>query len=1295
VTDQGGFTSNVNLAVSGLPNGVTASFTPNPTTGTSALTLSTSSSVATGTYNVTITGTSGSLTATTNVALTIMALGFAPPSANYGSVNIGTSSPVQTLTYSFGSAVTLGSTAVLTQGATGLDFTDAGSDTCTANTEYAAGQSCTVNVILTPTFAGTRYGAVELNDNNGNVVATAYLQGTGVGPQLNFLPGVQTTLGSGYNLPTGVTVDSSGDVFVADFDNFQVKEILAVNGSIPSSPTIKTIGSGFDTPSGLAIDGIGNIYVADMGYSAVYEVLKAGGYATVETLGGGFLNPTSVAVDGSGNVYVADFNNNAVKEIPPGCAESTCVTTLGSGFTKPYGVVVDSSANVFVTDTGNLAVEEILAVGGYTTINTLASGFSFPEGLAIDTNGNLYVADAGNSTISKILVAGGNNTVNMMTGSFNQPSGVAVDQSGNVYVADTNNNQVAKLDFVDPPSLTFGSSTVGTTSTDSPQTVTVENVGNAVLSFPIPASGNNPSIAPNFFLTSGQASPCPLVNGSSSAAGTLAAGASCQLPISFTPTAAGALSGFLVLTDNNLNAAAPGYTSQSIALSGTATQATPSITWAGPAAITYGTALSATQLNASSTIAGTFTYSPAAGTVLTAGLQTLTVNFTPSDTADYTTATASVTITVNPATPTVTWTNPAAITYGTALSGTQLNATSTIAGTFSYSPASGTVLAAGSQALTTTFTPSDTVDYTPATATVLLTVNKATPTISWATPAAISYGTALSGTQLNATSTIAGTFTYSPAAGTVLGAGQQTLTATFTPTDTTDYTTATGSVSLTVSKRTPAVSWATPAAITYGTALSATQLNATSMVAGTFNYSPAAGTVLNAGTQTLTVSFTPTDMTDYATSTATVSLIVNKAALTISWPSPAAISYGTALSATQLDATSTAVGTFVYSPAAGTVLAVGNHTLAVTLTPTNAANYTPSTATASVTLTVNKATPTISWATPTAITYGTALSATQLNATSAMAGTFAYSPMSGTVLSAGQQTLTVTFTPTSTTDYTTATSSVTLTVNKVTPAITWPAPKAITYGTALSGTQLNATSTVAGTFAYSPAAGTVLSAGQHTLTATFTPTNTTDYATVTANVTLTVNPAPSFTLGGAPTSLTLAQGASGKTTITVSDKNGFTGSVTLAASGLPGGVTAAFGTNPTTGTSVLTLTASSTAPTGTATVTINGTSGSLTASTTIALAISCTPTAIVPYIYVNGVWTEESSVTVSSPSTVVDLGPQPTSGGSWSWSGPSGYTSTSRQISSIPLTVGTDSYLATYTNSGGCKSTETFTITVK
>jgi kumamolisin len=101
---------------------------------------------------------------------------------------------------------------------------------------------------------------------------------------------------------------------------------------------------------------------------------------------------------------------------------------------------------------------------------------------------------------------------------------------------------------------------------------------------------------------------------------------------------------------------------------------------------------------------------------------------------------------------------------------------------------------------------------------------------------------------------------------------------------------------------------------------------------------------------------------------------------------------------------------------------------------------------------------------------------------------------------------------------------------------------------------------------------------------------------------------PSFTLSDSPSSLTITQGSSGTSTITVTDVGGFSGSVTLAASGLPSGVTAAFGTNPTTGTSVLTLTASSTATTGSATVTITGTSGSLTATTTLALTVNSTAT---------------------------------------------------------------------------------------
>jgi hypothetical protein len=92
----------------------------------------------------------------------------------------------------------------------------------------------------------------------------------------------------------------------------------------------------------------------------------------------------------------------------------------------------------------------------------------------------------------------------------------------------------------------------------------------------------------------------------------------------------------------------------------------------------------------------------------------------------------------------------------------------------------------------------------------------------------------------------------------------------------------------------------------------------------------------------------------------------------------------------------------------------------------------------------------------------------------------------------------------------------------------------------------------------------------------------------------------------------------------------------------------------------------------------------------------CSPTSITPYISVNNgsSWSEENSATVGSTSTQVDLGPQPTSGGSWSWSGPNGYSSTSRQIDDIPLKSGANAYTATYTNSCGAKSTETFTITV-
>src|SRR5262249_33559319 len=160
-----------------------------------------------------------------------------------------------------------------------------------------------------------------------------------------------------------------------------------------------------------------------------------------------------------------------------------------------------------------------------------------------------------------------------------------------------------------------------------------------------------------------------------------------------------------------------------------------------------------------------------------------------------------------------------------------------------------------------TFTPTDAANYTTATKTVTINVLKATAVITWATPADITYGTALSATQLNATANTPGTFVYTPASGEVLNAGAaQTLSVTFTPTDAANSTTATKTVPINVLKATAVITWANPADITHGTALGATQLNATANTAGTFFYTPISGTILSAGAaQTLSVTFTPTD----------------------------------------------------------------------------------------------------------------------------------------------------------------------------------------------------------------------------------------------------------------------------------------------------------------------------------------------------------------------------------------------------------------------------------------------------
>jgi len=539
----------------------------------------------------------------------------------------------------------------------------------------------------------------------------------------------------------------------------------------------------------------------------------------------------------------------------------------------------------------------------------------------------------------------------------------------------------------------------------------------------------------------------------------------------------------------------------------TITKATPIIAWTNPASITYGTPLSATQLNATSLFAGTFVYTPAAGTVLNAGAgQVLSVNFTPSDLVNYNSVSGTTAIiTVTKANPVIAWTNPGSIIYGTPLSGTQLNATASVSGIFAYTPGSGTILNAGAnQALSVNFTPTDVANFNSINGTTaLLTVNKAIPTIAWSNPSAINYGTALSATQLNATASVPGSFVYAPGLGTVLNAGaNQSLSVNFTPTDAVNFSSVNGTtVLITVNKTTPVVTWLTPAAIPYGTPLGAAQLNASATVAGTFVYTPSSGTLLNAGAgQLLAVNFTPADVVNFnPVNSTTVLITVNKATPIITWPNPISIVFGTALSAIQLNASANVGGTFVYTPTIGTLLNAGaNQTLSVDFAPTDGNNYNSVSGVQRL-ISVTKATPLITWSNPAAIIFGTPLSATQLNATSNVPGTFLYSPAVGAVLNVGaNQTLSLNFTPTDAINYNSVIGrTVSITVNKATPLVTWNTPLPIKVNVPLTGIQLNANANVPGTFTYSPPGGTTFaSAGTYPLSVSFTPTDASNYNTV-------------------------------------------------------------------------------------------------------------------------------------------------------------------------------------------------------
>jgi hypothetical protein len=340
------------------------------------------------------------------------------------------------------------------------------------------------------------------------------------------------------------------------------------------------------------------------------------------------------------------------------------------------------------------------------------------------------------------------------------------------------------------------------------------------------------------------------------------------------------------------------------------------------------------------------------------------------------------------------------------------------------------------------------------------------------------------------------------------------------------YTLTQPTLTATITPANPVVTtWPTASAITYGQTLVASTLSAGSATpAGTFAFTTPS-TAPNAGTALQSVTYTPTDTTNYDTASSTVSVTVNKTAPSVTvWPTASAITYGQTLAASTLSGGSaTPAGTFAFTTPS-TALNAGTALQSVTYTPTDTTNY--DTASSTVSVTVNKAAPSMTtWPTASAITYGQTLAASTLSGGSATpSGTFAFT-IPSTAPNAGTALQSVTYTPTDTTNYNTASSTVSVTVNKASLSMTaWPVASTITYGQTLAASTLSGGSaTPAGTFAFTTPS-TAPNAGTALQSVTYTPTDAANYNTASSTVSVTVNKAaPSVTAWPVASSVTYGQ----------------------------------------------------------------------------------------------------------------------------------------------------------------------------
>ena len=310
--------------------------------------------------------------------------------------------------------------------------------------------------------------------------------------------------------PYAVAVDATGNLFIADRDNWRIRKVDAGTQTINTVAGNGTSGFSGDngpatqaalgTPSGVAVDAAGNLYIADFAAARIRKVEAAS--QTITTVAGngtaGFAGdngpasqaslsgPSSVALDPAGNLYIADLNNARVRKVE--AVDQTITTFAGNGpgfsgdngpasqarLSNPYGVAVDADGNVYIADQANQRIRQVDAPT--ETIRTIAGngtpGFfgdsgaaiqatlDFPVGVAADAAGNLYIADLVNNRIRKVdaasqaittIAGNGGSGFSGDNGPATQarlrsPSGVAVDAAGNIYIADTTNNRIRKVD---------------------------------------------------------------------------------------------------------------------------------------------------------------------------------------------------------------------------------------------------------------------------------------------------------------------------------------------------------------------------------------------------------------------------------------------------------------------------------------------------------------------------------------------------------------------------------------------------------------------------------------------------------------------------------------------------------------------------------------------------------------------------------------------------------------------------------------------------------------------------------